>query len=312
VLPVRVVRVGALVIFGWLTVLLVRGSPSSRLVDCPDVPGDGVLPPEPETNTQNLRVGFLSLGQSRPSLVIYEDRHGMAVFQGDIVLGTTASMQQTMPGSPGQVGVQGIVLTGSVQWPNATIPYEIDPNLPSQGRIIAAVTEWTTKTGLQFIPHTSGTGGDFVYFTAGSGCDSALGHQGGEQLIHLADGCGTPQVIHEIGHTVGLLHEHTRSDRDQYIQINWTNIPAAWQSQFQNANPSQDVGTYDFCSIMHYPATADSYNNGHLPVFQETNSCPACMPGRATVLSSGDVVAVNFLYPASAARRAKSAVPKPN
>jgi hypothetical protein len=134
-----------------------------------------------------------------------------------------------------QIGVQGIVLSGPIQWRGATIPYEIDPNLPNPARITAVITECTTRTGLLFAVHSGEPG--CVYFTGGSGCDSQLGYTGQKQIIHLADGCATPQVIHEIGHTVGLLREHTRSDRDQYIQINWANIPAAWQSQFQNVNP---------------------------------------------------------------------------
>jgi hypothetical protein len=299
-LPPLWMRSSLIVVFLGCAFLQAARPRSSRVVDCPDVPGDGVLPPEPEINTQNLRVGFLALGNSRTSLIIYEDRKGMAVFQGDVVLGTTASMKQNMPASQGQIGIQGIILSGPIQWHAATIPYAIDPALQNQARVTAAITEWTTKTNLQFTPRS--TEADYVYFTVGNGCDSALGHQGGMQVIHLADSCLTPQVIHEIGHTVGLLHEQTRSDRDQYIQINWQNIPAAWQSQFQSLNPAQDVGAYDFCSIMHYPATADSYNNGQKPVFQETNSCPACMPGRATGLSSGDIATVGTLYPASTRR----------
>jgi hypothetical protein len=300
-------RTGAVMIFSGIAFLQAAAPGSPRLVDCPDVPGDGVLPPGPETNTQNLRVGFVAFGNFRASLVIYEDRNGMAVFQRDMILGSTASMQQNMTGNQGQVGIQGIVLSGPVQWPAATVPYEIDPALPNPTRVITAITEWTSKTSVQFTPHS--TEPDYVYITVGDTCDSALGHQGGKQVIHLADGCLTPQVIHEIGHTVGLLHEHTRSDRDQYIHINWSNIPAAWQSQFRNVNPAQDVGAYDFCSIMHYPATADSYNNAHTPVFQETNSCPACMPGRATTLSSGDIATVKTLYPAP---RQKSSATKRN
>ncbi len=289
-----------MLLLGGIAFLQPQGPRTTRVVDCPDVPGDGVLPPQPEGNTENLHVGFLTIGTSRPKLVIYEDRKGVAVFQGDIVLGATAAMQQNMGSGQGQIEPRGIVLSGPIQWPGATVPYEIDPNLPNSTRVTSAITEWTTKTSLQFTPHAGEQ--DFVYFTVGSGCSSQLGHQGGKQVIQLADNCAVPQVIHELGHAIGLLHEHTRSDRDQYIQINWQNIPAIWQSQFQNANPSQDVGVYDFCSIMHYPATADSYNNGHLPVFQETNSCPVCMPGRATALSPGDVAAVGLLYPNPAAR----------
>jgi len=31
-------------------------------------------------------------------------------------------------------------------------------------------------------------------------------------------------ILHEIGHILGLKHEHQRPDRDQYISINWDNV----------------------------------------------------------------------------------------
>src|ERR1700690_693960 len=118
-------RIGAVVIFASIALSQSTGQHSAKVVDCADLPGDGVLPPEPEVNTQNLRVGFVSFGDSRASLIIYEDRNGEAVFQGDIVLGTTAAMQQSTSGMQGPT-VQGIVLTGPIQWPGATVPSEID------------------------------------------------------------------------------------------------------------------------------------------------------------------------------------------
>ena len=42
---------------------------------------------------------------------------------------------------------------------------------------------------------------------------------GGEQKIWLREYCGVGAVIHEIGHAVGLLHEHQRNDRDTYIWV---------------------------------------------------------------------------------------------
>jgi len=36
----------------------------------------------------------------------------------------------------------------------------------------------------------------------------------------MGDVCGT----HELLHSLGIIHEQQRRDRDHYIALNWTNI----------------------------------------------------------------------------------------
>ncbi|KAF2795139.1 hypothetical protein K505DRAFT_336316 [Melanomma pulvis-pyrius CBS 109.77] len=40
---------------------------------------------------------------------------------------------------------------------------------------------------------------------------------GNGNRIIIRKGCPNLEVIHELGHTLGLIHEHQRSDRDQYV-----------------------------------------------------------------------------------------------
>jgi hypothetical protein len=69
------------------------------------------------------------------------------------------------------------------------------------------------------------------------------------------------QLVHEIGHVIGLVHEHQRSDRDQFVKIHFENVLPDFVSAFQLLT----VGTktiYDFKSIMHYWDRSYTSNGG--------------------------------------------------
>jgi len=64
-------------------------------------------------------------------------------------------------------------------------------------------------------------------------------------------------VVHEIGHTVGLVHEMERVDRDMYIRVNYDNMNPASVRNFHTTDMKELQyelyrKPYDYTSIMHY------------------------------------------------------------
>lgn len=152
------------------------------------------------------------------------------------------------------------------RWPNGRIPYEIDPHLLSNTNAATAVRQaiehWNNNTIIQLVRRGDET--DYVYFTLDlADCNSFVGRKRGKQTILCAltssAGFGMRSVVHEIGHAVGLFHEHTRLDRNNHVTINFDNVPNDLHRQFDYPKdkngkpiPSIDLDEYDFLSVMHY------------------------------------------------------------
>ncbi len=225
----------------------------------------------------------------RNKQVEYSIVDDLAIFEGDIILGKAEDVKRDTENKKLQKNMQfGIGITGTrFLWPDNVIPYTIDDSLPMKYRVSEAIAYLDSlNLGFKFIPRTNEK--DFVTFIKGGGCSSFVGRQGGQQYVMLANACNRGSVIHEIGHVIGLWHEQSREDRDSWVTIVWENIIPGFEHNFtQHITDGDDIGSYDYKSILHYPDWAFT-KNGRSTIIPKV---PGATIGLQQVLSPGDISA---------------------
>jgi hypothetical protein len=225
--------------------------PSVKVLPAPphSAPSSTVAPSPPAVQEPSSTPKQPASGQ-----VEFEIREGVAVTQGDMVLG-----KLTDPESKITQGVTGVQRTRL--WPSNQIPYSIQEGALPRAAIQAAIDQFHAQTNVRFVPYT-GQADSLVFTSATELCASYLGRIGGGQPIYLSPKCGTNEVMHELMHALGFVHEHSRPDRDQFLEVVWNNIDTVFWPQFWII-PEEFVHDYtgavfsfDPQSIMLYEPTA--------------------------------------------------------
>lgn len=192
-------------------------------------------------------------------------------------------------------------------WPEGKVPYRIVPEMPKRirERIDSAIMKWESQTPLRFIAMDSSGASGVRYFAqfnyhGSKGCNAQVGmrDQGKEvnvTRVNIGDRCSVGQIMHEIGHTIGLVHEHQRPGRDEVLVIHWDNIHDE-KKQFFELKENALRDSIDLNSIMMYRSFSTFAIDRARPVMTRLDG--STWNKQRDRLSAGDLWKIKKMYPA--------------
>lgn len=224
-----------------------------------------------------------------------------AMARGEDVEALVQGMERELEAEFGTESSRGVVKAGDGRWPGGVVNYRWG-NITQQHKdaVLTAMGTWSSATGnrvgwrelpdngwnnFQLAIHAIGVV-DISTKDLPSGAGWAnVGYGGGHRICEIDISTTDPQSLqrvplHELGHVLGLYHEHQRWNRDDYIivanasdgvnygkipkeisgwrwewlriRIGWWTITIPYPCWWSKTN-SYTTGDFDFKSIMLYP-----------------------------------------------------------
>jgi len=181
------------------------------------------------------------------------------------------------------------------KWTNGVVPFDLSAMSESaKSKIRAALKVLQTSVGSCIELKERTTERNYISVKNLGGCYSNVGMIGGRQTLSLNErGClrsGTIQ--HEFIHALGFMHEQCRSDRDNYLTINYDNIRSGVTHNFRKLKSNNQGLPYEYGSVMHYGKYAFS-KNGQPTIVPKKSGVTI---GQRSKLHSRDIKMIQLFY----------------
>jgi len=202
------------------------------------------------------------------------------------------------------------------KWPNCKVPYKWSTSNPPSSNVknkfikIFKEVENMTSVDFYYAPSTAPRSSYLEVKEISSGAYATPGKVR-RSVIELSWTSTDRDVRHEIGHVLGLVHEHQRADAENHIEFQWDNFVSGGNCQKRFWEPKSFYNSFktafDWKSVMIYHSCAcsgDIGNNGcsrdnavyvrldpEVPVNTNLNF--------AQFYSDDDVIALNSIYKCS-------------
>ncbi|MEJ7669023.1 MAG: M12 family metallopeptidase [Casimicrobiaceae bacterium] len=240
----------------------------------------------------------------------YKNVAGLAVADGHIVLGPFGLVQAEQAVLRGDVPPSAAFAVVTREradwWPNGIVPFEVAPELETAipGAVDAVIAEYERLTPVRFQPRNGAQ--RYVRFVKQlpffSSMTDHIGRSGGENQVKIqtdgSDGELQRVVIdrslrHELGHALGMYHEHNRKDRDDFVRIDQDCIDLGTASRetfrsSKKARPSVRMTSNRSCIIRRVLAKRACLGSG-APVStwssEQRFAIRATIPGRSILPS---------------------------
>lgn len=206
----------------------------------------------------------------------------------DFFLGQPTNMGANVSPAMSQYDVKTTTTPSVCKWPHQKVPYEIGFGLSKEMEnvIQEGITMFNTEVScIQWVERQSEQ--NYVRFINGyDKCRSSVGMVGGLQFISIASWAKPGNIVHEMCHAIGLLHEHQRADRDHHVSVYSIN-PKDINFEIEGT----PIGAYDYESISHYPAHRKTSTS-----IKAHNSAKESVLGQRKCLSNDDIKGIESIY----------------